>query len=91
MCLEASAKKRINVDESFFELVRAIRRFNKVSRRLLAGGYELLTRSLQSAGNGAAPATAGSSGPIGNGIGSTPAKRQDEQHGGGCCGGCVVL
>lgn len=29
--LEASAKDRVNVDESFYELVRAIRRYNKVS------------------------------------------------------------
>ena len=30
VCIETSAKQRINVDEVFMELVRAIRRYNKV-------------------------------------------------------------
>ena len=32
VCIETSAKQRINVDEVFMELVRAIRRYNKVRR-----------------------------------------------------------
>lgn len=32
--IEASAKMRINVDESFFKLVQGIKLYDKVSRRL---------------------------------------------------------
>lgn len=38
-CIETSAKQRINVDEAFMELVRAIRRYNKVSVYTDAGGW----------------------------------------------------
>lgn len=37
--IETSAKQRINVDEAFSQLVREIRKFNKVSLRPFFSGH----------------------------------------------------
>lgn len=44
--IETSAKQRINVDEAFSNLVREIRRYNKVRRRSPRPGYYSLLGSL---------------------------------------------
>ena len=58
--IETSAKQRINVDEAFVNLVREIRKHNKLQQTGRPGHSE------------------------------GPDTRQD-QHGSGCCGGCVIL
>lgn len=45
-CIETSAKQRVNVDEAFIAVVRAIRRFQKVSTRVGADAQEMSRASI---------------------------------------------
>ncbi|KAJ7723479.1 ras family-domain-containing protein [Mycena olivaceomarginata] len=74
--IETSAKQRINVDEAFSNLVREIRRFNKVCILLHTSITTLPTMGGGGAGGG---------GPYGS------QNLQGEGEDSGCCSGCVVL
>ncbi|KAF8322584.1 ras-like protein [Clavulina sp. PMI_390] len=72
--IETSAKQRINVDETFHALVREIRRYND----------NMFGKSRPQQNEPARGAIQTASGGLGN-------NPYDEQpHGSGCCGGCVV-
>lgn len=75
--IETSAKARINVDESFHELVRTIRKFNKESYPVANAGTS--SNSMGASGNG--------------GISNTPGRNKrggtEDSHGGGCK--CVIV
>ena len=100
-CMETSAKQRINVDEAFAELVRNIRKYTDVRPvcHLLCPPFASesdplgppLPLSLEQESSakpvgGKDNAAAASSG---GGGGHVPLKQ--DSHGGGCCGGCVIL
>ncbi|GHJ90066.1 hypothetical protein NliqN6_6468 [Naganishia liquefaciens] len=69
VCIETSAKQRINVDEVFMELVRAIRRYNKE------------TYPPQ---NGTMASTTPGGAINGNGVSKAARSKTDDSHGGGC-------
>ena len=86
--IETSAKQRINVDEAFSQLVREIRKYNKVGwfpssvpwRQVLTASQEQQTgRPGVQTNAPSAPGVYGS----GN--------QHPDDGAGGCCGGCIVL
>lgn len=86
--IETSAKQRINVDEAFSNLVREIRKYNKVFFSLFPVWCILKLIHLfqeQQTGRPAMPSV----GPLAPGVYSQPGGSDD--HSGGCCGGCVIL
>jgi len=88
--IETSAKQRINVDEAFSNLVREIRKYNKVGSVVpFPGCFEIdapfFRFQEQQTGRPAMP----SAGPVAPGVYNQPHGSDD--HSGGCCGGCVIL
>lgn len=90
--IETSAKQRINVDEAFSNLVREIRKYNKVTTLAfsLFPVWDLLKLmhlrfQEQQTGRPAMP----NSGPVAPGVYSQPGDSDD--HSSGCCEGCVIL
>lgn len=83
--IETSAKQRINVDEAFSNLVREIRRYNKVC--YFPSVDVLIYQVFQEQQTGR-PAMTGSGGSAPGVYGN---KDQHDDGAGGCCSGCVVL
>jgi GTPase KRas len=86
--IETSAKQRINVDEAFSNLVREIRKYNKVnlSATLACRINSDVTTQEQQTGR-PVMANSGTSGP---GVYGGAKDSGDGDHG-GCCSGCVVV
>lgn len=88
LCIETSAKQRVNVDEAFIAVVRAIRRYQKVcpDSKTPTLGHKADNQEsgppLDAVAPGRAPA---------NDAGGRPAKRADDHVDKGCCGSCVIL
>lgn len=84
--IETSAKQRINVDEAFSNLVREIRKYNKVcnftfmypSTLIFAKDQQNTGRMMTGGAGGGPPGTYAN-------------KDSNDEGAGGCCGGCVVL
>lgn len=88
--IETSAKQRINVDEAFSNLVREIRKYNKVASSLFSlwGALRLMHARRfqeQQTGRPAMP----SAGPVAPGAYIQPHGSDD--HSSGCCESCVIL
>lgn len=88
--IETSAKQRINVDEAFSNLVREIRKYNRVC------SFFSLAKSVSSYRTTCALKEQQTGRPVltGAGVGAPGVygeKSQHEEGQGGCCGGCVVL
>lgn len=81
--IETSAKQRINVDEAFTNLVREIRRYNRV--RLMHHGSNLCANAVPQEQVGVKPEK---NAPMSAGIGQINSSNDDPNA--GCCGGCII-
>ena len=84
--IETSAKQRINVDEAFSNLVREIRKYNKVLYSIYETGT-LIHFSIKEQQTGRPAMT----GPGGGATGGYGSKDPNDEGVAGCCSGCVVL
>lgn len=86
--IETSAKQRINVDEAFSQLVREIRRYNKVEMVFCC----LPGFSAQSHGQEQQVGRPNIGNPgAGIGGGAPAYGGHSDAHGSGCCSGCIVM
>ncbi|KAF8824907.1 hypothetical protein HHX47_DHR7000138 [Lentinula edodes] len=89
--VETSAKVRINVDQAFQDLVREIRKYNKVWMIIFSLSFILSlhigTHTQEQQTTGRMMTGGGGGGPPGTYAGKDP----NDEGAGGCCGGCVVL
>jgi GTPase KRas len=83
--LETSAKQRINIDEAFYEIVREIRRANKVGTFVvpLAVLFTIVFQAKAAGRNNFRNSVAPP--------GGVSAQDQYYEQDSGCCAGCVVL
>jgi len=85
--IETSAKQRINVDEAFTNLVREIRKYNKVCKEFLFCHKIRLTEGSNFSQDQQTGRPLHGGGGVSGGFGG---KDHDDDGGAGCCGGCVT-